>query len=282
MEVWDLYDKKRRYIGTDHVRGEKLPEGAYHLCVHVWIKNKEGKYLISRRSANRSNNPLLWECVGGSVIKGESSLDGALRETKEEVGIPLDAKKGRVLFTKVRTAIDGIVLQDIMDVWLFDFDGNAHLEDADTDEVCETLWLEPQEIRTLYDNGELVPTLDYFFSAMDSVETDYKDIIGKSVKGKIDRPLGSRHPRHTEMIYPVNYGYVDGVLGGDGAWQDVYFLGVKEPCHSFEGTVIAVFHRFNDIENKWIVVPDGVELSDDEILGEIAFQEQFFYGKLYR
>ena len=88
------------------------------------------------------------------------------------------------------------------------------------------------------------------------------------------------------MIYPVNYGYADGYIGGDGAPQDVYVLGPTEPTESFSGTVTAVIHRYNDCEDKWIVAPDGddlaARLTDDEIIGQTAFQEQFFYGKLYR
>ncbi|MCH5268584.1 MAG: inorganic pyrophosphatase [Lachnospiraceae bacterium] len=107
-------------------------------------------------------------------------------------------------------------------------------------------------------------------------------MIGKTVSGKIDRPLGSRHPRHSEMVYPINYGYVDGVIAGDGAEQDVYVFGTDQPLEEFEGRVIAVFHRFDDVEDKWIVSLDGSDIPDEKIMGDINFQEQFFYGKLYR
>ena len=73
-EIWDLYDENRELLGKDHVRGEQLPIGGYHLVVHVWIRNSKGEYLISQRSANRPTFPLVWECVDGSVVKGEDSL----------------------------------------------------------------------------------------------------------------------------------------------------------------------------------------------------------------
>ncbi|MDE7176250.1 MAG: inorganic pyrophosphatase [Lachnospiraceae bacterium] len=107
-------------------------------------------------------------------------------------------------------------------------------------------------------------------------------MIGKTVKGTVDRPLGTPHPRHPKMIYPINYGYVDGVFAGDGAEQDVYLFGADTPLKQFEGKVIAVWHRFDDVEDKWIVSLDGEDISDEKILGDISFQEQFFYGKLYR
>ncbi len=107
-------------------------------------------------------------------------------------------------------------------------------------------------------------------------------IVGKSVKGIIDRPAGSHHPRHPEMIYPINYGFVEGVMAPDGAEQDVYVLGTDEPIKTFEGKVIAVYHRFDDVEDKWIVSIDGRNYTDEEILKMIDFQEQYFKGRVLR
>ena len=109
-----------------------------------------------------------------------------------------------------------------------------------------------------------------------------KSIIGKTVKGIIDRPIGSRHPSHADIIYPINYGYVEGVFAGDGQEQDVYIFGPDKPVETFEGKVIAIYHRFNDNEDKWIVSLDGSDYSDNEIILAIYFQEQFFKGELLR
>lgn len=108
------------------------------------------------------------------------------------------------------------------------------------------------------------------------------EIIGTTVSGIVDRPMGSAHPRHPDMIYPVNYGYVPGVMAGDGAWQDAYILGADGPLVRFEGRVIAVYHRTNDVEDKWIVSLDGRDYPDEEILEKILFQEQFFEGYICR
>lgn len=156
MELWDLYNKNRELTGNDHIRGEEIPEGYYHLVVHVWIKNSKGQYLISQRSANHPTFPLLWECVGGSVLKDENSLQGALREVKEEVGIDLSGIDGKVVFSKTRES-------DIVDVWLFEYDGEVSLNQATTDEVVQTKWLYPEQIRKLDDGSQLVYTLKYFF-----------------------------------------------------------------------------------------------------------------------
>ena len=61
MELWDLYDEQRRLVGTNHLRGQELPDNCFHLVVHVWIKNSQGQYLISQRAADRPTYPLLWE-----------------------------------------------------------------------------------------------------------------------------------------------------------------------------------------------------------------------------
>ncbi len=285
MEKWDLYTKYREKTGRALIRGEKIPKGFYHLVVHVWIRNRKGEYLISQRSVSRPTFPLMWECVGGSVWMGESSLDGALREVKEEVGLDLKPETGKLVFTKMRGADVKYECQkfnDIMDVWLFEYDGELHLEDATTDEVADCKWMTVPEIRKLYEDNHLVPALDYFFCVMEADEPDYSHIIGKMVSGTVDRPLGFAHPRYPEMIYPINYGYVNDVIAGDGEKQDVYLFGTNKPQKSFRGKVVAVWHRFDDVEDKWIVSLDGDDVTEEKILGDISFQEQFFYGKLYR
>ena len=101
-------------------------------------------------------------------------------------------------------------------------------------------------------------------------------MLGKIVRVIVDRPLGSRHPKHKDIYYSVNYGYVEGVIAADGKEQDVYILGVNEPIKEFYGKVIAIIHRFDDIEEKWVVVPEGVSFSKDEIMQQVDFQERFF------
>lgn len=167
MELWDLYNKDRELIGKTHVRGEVIPDGCFHLVVHVWIRNSKGEYLISQRSENRPTFPLMWECVGGSVTAGEDSLAGALRETLEEVGIALDPSAGRVIFSRVRDYVGGKRFGDIMDVWLFDFEGDADLDAATTDEVASARWMSCDEIRALFEEGKLVHTLGYFFTEVE-------------------------------------------------------------------------------------------------------------------
>jgi len=163
MEIWDLYNDRRELTGLRHIRGERIPQGYYHLVVHVWLRSSCGKYLISQRSADRTSFPLMWECTGGSVLKGEDSLSGAVREVWEELGIRLPEESGQLLFSKVRDTIRGERFGDILDVWLFTYDGNPCLEAAPTKEVAQAVWMDPSEVQKLYESGKFVSTLDYFF-----------------------------------------------------------------------------------------------------------------------
>ena len=106
--------------------------------------------------------------------------------------------------------------------------------------------------------------------------------IGDMIKVTVDRPLGSRHPQHPGIVYPVNYGYAEGVMCGDGEWQDVYILGVNVPISGFKGRLIAILHRLDDAEDKWVAAPEGVSFPDEEILNAVQFQEQFFHTQLLR
>lgn len=105
-------------------------------------------------------------------------------------------------------------------------------------------------------------------------------MIGAIVTVTVDRPLGSYHPEHREMYYPVNYGYIKGITAPDGEEQDAYILGVNKPVSEFTGKVIAVVHRYNDVEEKWVVAPEGKVFSAEEIKNQIAFQEQYFQSEV--
>lgn len=166
-EIWDLYDENRELLGKDHVRGEQLPIDGYHLVVHVWIRNSKGEYLIVQRSANRPTFPLVWECVDGSVIKGEDSLQGALREVKEEVGVDLLPEKGHVILSDIKKIEFGKVVNKIVDVWLFEYDGEVDLSNATTDEVAQVAWMNRSQIKELFDANMFVDTLEYFFTEVE-------------------------------------------------------------------------------------------------------------------
>jgi len=110
---------------------------------------------------------------------------------------------------------------------------------------------------------------------------DARDYLGQKVSVVMDRPLGSRHPKHG-FVYPVNYGYIPNTVSGDGEELDAYVLGVSEPRKEFLGECIAIIHRTDDNDDKLVVVPEGVQLSDEAIEAAVQFQEQWFHHKIER
>ena len=104
---------------------------------------------------------------------------------------------------------------------------------------------------------------------------DLTRYLGRRVIVVIDRPLGSKHPRH-DFDYPVNYGYLPGTEAADGGGIDAYYLGLNGSVESAEGEVIAVIHRLHDADDKLVVVPLGMQLSDGEIEEAVAFVERWF------
>lgn len=104
--------------------------------------------------------------------------------------------------------------------------------------------------------------------------------LGQTVHIKIDRPIGSRHPQYPDIVYPVNYGYLPGILGGDGEEQDVYLLGVDVPVTEYTAKVIAVVYREDDAEDKLVVAPVGMTFTKRQIHAGIRFQERYFRSKI--
>lgn len=99
--------------------------------------------------------------------------------------------------------------------------------------------------------------------------------IGQRVNVIIDRPLGSKHPKHG-FTYEVNYGYIPNTKSPDGEELDAYYLGVDTPLEKANGVCIAVIHRTNDDDNKLVITPNGEDFSDEEIEKLVEFQEKWF------
>ena len=105
-------------------------------------------------------------------------------------------------------------------------------------------------------------------------------MIGDIVTVTVDRPLGSCHPEYKDMYYPINYGYIKGIMAPDGEEQDAYILGVDVPVAEFTGKIIAVVHRADDVEEKWVVCPEDQSYTKEEIAALIRFQEQYYQSEI--
>jgi len=144
-ELWDVYDAAGRKTGALHRRGDPLAPGEKHLCVHVWIQNEAGDYLITRRAEGKSM-PGLWECTGGCALAGEDGLTAALREVREETGIRLDPEKGERLFR-----FSGAHYH--CDVWRFRQDFDIEEVVLQPGETADARFAGPRTIRQLNEKG---------------------------------------------------------------------------------------------------------------------------------
>lgn len=102
--------------------------------------------------------------------------------------------------------------------------------------------------------------------------------LGKTVDIEIDRPIGYVHHKGEKtLVYPINYGYIPNVLGGDGEELDVFLLGVNEPVESFTGRIIGIVYRADDVEDKLVMSPEGMTFSAAEMAQAVRFQEKYYH-----
>ena len=162
-DIFDVYDKDRTLTGKTVFRGTPLSDGEYRIAVQVWIQNHAGQWLISQRSENKSH-PLKWEPTGGCVLAREDSLQAAVREVREELGITLDPEDG-ILFTSLRCCQPCWENPGFLDIWMFR--DNTPIESMvfQPGEVHAARWASRNEILDLIVSGNFVPTEEYAYHA---------------------------------------------------------------------------------------------------------------------
>ena len=280
-ELWDIYDINRKKTGKIVERDTyQLKAGEYHIIVTGIIINSKNEILISKRAPHKEYG-LMWECNGGSILSGETSLEGIIRELKEELGIQF-SKREAIYLKEIRRDKEPA---DFKDLWLFKRDINEKEITLPDGEAIEYKWVTIKEFMDIYNKKEMVPTIgfgiDEYKQSLKMKQRESYNYIGKTVQVKVDRPINSRHPKH-DFIYPINYGYIPNTISGDGEELDCYILGIDEPLEKFEGECIAVIHRINDDDDKLIIVPKGKNFTDDEIRKITHFQEQYFESEIIR
>lgn len=280
-ELWDIYDINKKKIGKTAERDiYQFKEGEYHIVVTGIIINSKKEILISKR-AKRKKFGLMWECSGGSILAGETSLEGIIRELKEELGIEF-SKKEAIFLKEIRR---DKIPPDFKDIWLFKKDIDEREIIFPDGEAIDAKWVTIDEFIQMYKNKEIVPTVDFgideYNKALTLKQRESYKYIGNTVKVKIDRPLNSKHPKHG-FVYSVNYGFVPNTISGDGEELDCYVLGINKKLESFEGKCIAVIHRTNDNDDKLIIVEEGKNYTDEEIREFTNFQEQYFESEIIR
>jgi mutator protein MutT len=151
MEYWDLYDRNGNSLHKTQLRGP-TNKGEYHIVVNIWIKNDD-KIILTKRDPNKPW-PNKWECTGGSVVAGEDSISGAIREVKEEIGITI--KNIKLVERIIRDEHP-----DFMDVYLCA--ENIKIEETilQEGEVTDIEWYTKEEIKNMVKTGEIAEPLNY-------------------------------------------------------------------------------------------------------------------------
>ena len=156
-EFWDIYDKDRNKTGKLAQRGvDKLKEGEYHIVVTAVILNSKNEILLTQRAPFKTF-PFMWECNGGSILAGETSIEGILREVKEEVGVEFQESDAVFLKTIERYCVPA----DFKDVWIFRkdiLDKEITLPDG---EAIAFKWVTIDEFEEMFELGEIVPSVDF-------------------------------------------------------------------------------------------------------------------------
>lgn len=162
MEVIDLYNAKKEKLGKTFIREQGEPEdGEYKLSVHVWILNSKGEVLIQKRNENLKRNPGKWAYTGGIVDEGETSLEGAIRETKEELGINVEDKIEYLLSFKRE--------RGFVDVWLVKYDIDIENITLQGEEVSEAKWVSIKELKELMNSGKFVKAIDLYYDLFEKL-----------------------------------------------------------------------------------------------------------------
>lgn len=280
-ELWDIYDINKKKTGRTAKRDvDQLKEGEYHIVVTGIIMNSKNEILISKRAKHKKFG-LMWECNGGSILAGETSLEGIIRELEEELGIEF-SKKEAIFLKEIRR---DKTPPDFKDLWLFRRDMDINQITFPDGEAIEAKWVTIKKFTEMYENKEIVPTVDFgmdeYHEALGLQQIESYKYIGNIIQVKIDRPLNSKHPKYG-FVYLLNYGFVSNTNSGDGEELDCYVLGIDKAIDNFKGKCIAVIHRINDDDDKLIVVPEGNSYTDEEIKNLTNFQEQYFESEIIR
>ncbi len=156
-EYWDIYDKNRNKTGMLAQRGvDKLKEGEYHIVVTAVILNSKNEILITQR-ADFKTYPLMWECNVGSILAGETSSQGVIREVKEEVGVEFKEEDAVFLKTLERFCVPA----DFKDVWIFRKDIKDEEITLPDGEAVAFKWVSIDEFEEMFETGQIVPSVDF-------------------------------------------------------------------------------------------------------------------------
>ena len=157
MEIIDLYDRQKRRLHKTFDRYSGEPgEGEYKQNVHIWFLNSKGELLIQKRSESRSRNPGKWAFTGGAVDAGETSLESAMREVREELGLTFAEDELDFLLSFKREYA-------FVDVWLIETNIEIDEIKLQEEEVSEVKWVSIREVTNMLEKGEFVKSTKLYY-----------------------------------------------------------------------------------------------------------------------
>lgn len=165
-ELWDAYDKEGRRLGFDLVRGEPATEGAYHIVVEIYSFTTDGQVLVTKRHPEKPWGGY-WEVTGGSVVKGEGPVQGALRELREETGIAVEETDLRPVYVKTQSG-EG-VYPTIYHCFLVVFDPEQQRIRLQEGETVDYQLMPYKEFKRFIFSGSCVPGLQQHFKEHQAV-----------------------------------------------------------------------------------------------------------------
>jgi inorganic pyrophosphatase len=118
---------------------------------------------------------------------------------------------------------------------------------------------------------------DFVPMTLEERHAQVESYLGREVSIEIDRPIGYVHHKGEKiLVYPINYGYIPNVLGGDGEELDVFLIGVDSPVSTYTGRIVGIAYRADDVEDKLIMAPTGKSFSAEEMARAVYFQEKYY------
>ncbi|MGN1344245.1 MAG: hypothetical protein ACI4U3_06675 [Traorella sp.] len=246
------------YLVSDGIQEYVLKQIHHEPCDYYTFSNKLESEIRDYHTLSKININLSKmidvdyqnECILKEYIKGDTIYDKVLNHQMKETYYQQIQEICQILY-KNQLNIDyyptNFIVQDDI-LYYIDYECNSYMEEWNYENWGSNYWSKTDDF--------------------------LKTLIGKEVDIIIDRPIGSTHPAYSDMIYPINYGYVDHIMALDHEKQDAYVLGVDEPITNYHGKIIAIIVREDDVEEKWVVAP--YKFSIEDIEKQVFFCEQYF------
>lgn len=241
----------------------------FEKCCGCIVVN-EGKVLLVQHNAGH------WDFPKGHMEENETEIQTAIREVKEETNIDVLVQENKRYVNEYYPKED--TFKQVIFFLATCINKEVIKQEAEIQNI-EWLSFEDAVDRITYSNSKDILMKVIEENKILFAKNENSKYIGKKLNAKIDRPFGSKHPKHG-FIYPVNYGYIPNTISGDGEELDCYILGVFEPIEEFTGKCIAIIHRTNDNDDKLILIPEGKQYTKEQIKALTEFQEQYFESEI--